>query len=302
MLTRENTFMLLASTPPKSPSHPFVKFVLEAQNGDYYAHRTIYQNPMVNEKKIVQFMKEAGGEKSTTWRREYLAEIVTDEDAAIIPEFNAEKEAEIVVENVRPDFFDYYAAMDLGVIDLTFLIYGYWDFKRAVLVVEHEKVMNKKFTTTDLSDCAKKIELDYYGGKKPYLRVADADLLILNDLDKLHNILFVKTKKDDKEAAINELRIMISQNKIEINPRCKNLISHLKYGIWKTGNKTFDRSGDYGHFDGIDALIYLLRNVNRYQNPYPKEIDLYQIYNKINTNSSKSDSVWGKIFNNNKIK
>lgn len=296
-LTIENSFILIGSTPPKSPSHPFVKYVQEAQHGGFYDHRTIHDNPLVDQKKAMQYMRESGGIDSSTWRREYLAEIVTDEDYAIIPEFNEKKVQEIVRESQRPPHFDYYVAMDMAMVDLTVVLFGYWDFQRATLVVEHEIIMNKNFTTKSLSQEVERIEASYYGGKKPYIRVMDGDLIVLSDLANLHGLPFVKTRKDNKEAAINELRMFIQQNQLEINPRCKTTISHLRYGIWNKQKTGFDRSDTFGHFDAVDALVYMIRNINRFSNPYPKTYDINSMYNTMQVVSKKETSVFEKMFN-----
>jgi len=73
------------------------------------------------------------------------------------------------------------------------------------------------------------------------------------------------------------MRVMNHQ--IIINPRCKTLIYHLKYATWARksdkatsagGYKAFARSADGGHFDSLDSLIYLIRNIIYGKNPYPK--------------------------------
>jgi hypothetical protein len=51
------------------------------------------------------------------------------------------------------------------------------------------------------------------------------------------------------------------------------LIFHLKNGIWKKGGKEFARSPDAGHYDAIDALKYMVRNINYTRNPYPANYD-----------------------------
>jgi len=65
--------------------------------------------------------------------------------------------------------------------------------------------------------------------------------------------------------------LMIHAGEIILSPKCKILATHLKYGIWKKNRKDFERSGEFGHFDAIDALVYLGRTVNTHRNPYPKE-------------------------------
>jgi hypothetical protein len=102
------------------------------------------------------------------------------------------------------------------------------------------------------------------------------NLVLLNDLFRLHGINFIATAKDNKEAQINELRLLIKQNRLIISPKCKTLIFHLKNAKWDKQRKQFTRLKDSpdgtlkgGHADLLDALIYLVRNVRIDRNPYP---------------------------------
>src|SRR5690606_7784556 len=106
--------------------------------------------------------------------------------------------------------------------------------------------------------------------KEPYKRVSDNNLVVINDLYMLHRIVFLPTQKHDKESQINQLRQLIRECKLIINPKCKVLIDHLKSATWDRNRKGFSRSKDKGHFDAIDALIYFVRNVDISKNPYPK--------------------------------
>jgi hypothetical protein len=283
-----NGRLLIASTPPKSPSHPFVDLVYEAQKNDSYIKKTIIDaiNDIANDPPylksrlnpdIVEELKQAsGGENSTTWRREYLCDIITDHTRAVVPEFNEAVEKDVVKEWPRPTHYDAYTSLDLGFVDYTAGLFAYFDFKNNKLVIEDELWVNGHDATTKfISEQIKQKESALWVDPMSkmqipvYLRVADDDLLTLNDLNRQHALLFIPTKKDNKESAINELRIKIANRDIIINPRCKNLIFQLKSATWTKNRKTFERSADGGHYDALDALIYLVRNVQWHKNPYP---------------------------------
>lgn len=106
--------------------------------------------------------------------------------------------------------------------------------------------------------------------KAPYLRVADNNnLILLNDLQVSHGINFVPIPKDNSDAALNHMRMLIKQRKIVINPRCKTLIFHLQNAIWNKTRTSYQRSQDNGHFDAVDSLKYLCRGYQPNKNPYP---------------------------------
>jgi len=283
-----NGRMIISSTPPKSMAHPFIKFIYEAQRNDSYIKKTIMEaladiaNDPPHFKKrlnpdIVEEIKQSvGGELSATWRREFMCEIQSDQSKAVIPEFNERIEKECVKEWEKPQRFDSYVAMDLGFIDFTGVLFAYWDFKNAKLIIEDEILLNgHEVTTKTIAESVKSKEFDLWTDpltknfRPPYMRVSDDDLITLNDLNKLHGLQFVPTRKDGLELAVNEVRMKVGAGQVIINPRCKNLIFQLKAATWAKNRRVFDRTEESGHFDLIAALVYLVRNVQYQKNPYP---------------------------------
>jgi hypothetical protein len=273
--------IILSSTPPLSADHDFEAFRKTAFESGNYVLKTIYDGlgsritmDIINEI-LAQY---PGGEANLDFRREYLCEMVTSEKDAIVPEFQ-EVENEIVKEWKRVAFADNYVSGDVGAKDFTVYLFGYYDFKAAKLIIEDEVVFRgeeKSFTTDDLARAIKDKEKQVFINpiskeyEKPYLRISDNNLILINDLHKLHGLIFVPTAKDDKEAALNNMRIMLKEKRIIINPRCKVLIYHLKNGTWKKGGKEYARTSGAGHYDAIDALVYMVRNINYTRNPYPE--------------------------------
>jgi hypothetical protein len=171
--------------------------------------------------------------------------------------------------------------MDIGVVDLTVVLFAHYDFKTATVYVEDEIVMNGKEMVSDtlaarIKETEKKLWIDPISGapKPPYMRVSDNNnLLLLNDFQIKHNLLFLPANKDNLEASLNNTRMLIKQQRVIINPRCITLINHLETGIWNKARTSFARSSDKGHFDAIHSLIYLLRHIDFTRNPYPANYD-----------------------------
>lgn len=271
--------IILASTPPRSPEHSFVKkYITDARADGAYCHRTIYDNPRLKDHQVKEYMKESGGEGTSTWRREYLADIIVDEARAVLPEFTTRQDV-IVADLPRPPYFDTYVSMDVGFLDLTVVLFGYWDFMYARLVVEDE-VCLRKMTTQDLADAIRSKEAHLWPNAKPRKRISDTDLIVINDLTRLHGLQFSPTRKDAKEAQINQARLMMAGDppRIIVNPRCRTLIAHCLGAVWNQARTEFERvgddslSGEVHHFDAVDALIYMVRGIDRAHNPYPNDI------------------------------
>lgn len=265
--------IIIASTPPSSFSHDFVSYVERAKITGSYIHKNILDNPMLTDEQKQKYIDELGGRDSTACRRELFAEIITDPTVAVIPEFTEEKEKLLVKETVRPPYFDAYVGLDVGFNDNSGVLFAYWDFIEASLVIEDELLLNR-MTTLDLATKIKEKETLLWLTKAPYSRISDTDLIVIADLSRLHGLIFTPTRKDNKEAAINNLRMLIGSNKLIIHPRCKNLIAQLHGAIWNKNKTDFIRTTQDGHFDLVSALIYMSRNIHRNKNPFPPGLGL----------------------------
>jgi hypothetical protein len=311
-----NGKLILTSTPNyKDPNHEFHEnFVIPAQAENKIVKFTVYDSPMVTPAKIAKIINRYPlKEADPKFRCEYLCEIARSSDSLIVPEFNEEVKKNTVTPDIElPAFYDAYVSMDVGFRDLTVALFGYYDFKKASLVILDELVMNGPDMTT--SFLAERIKLKektlFYDEKfneikEPYLRIMDNDLKLINDLSRLHGLNFIATDKDNKEAAVNNLRIWIQSGRIKIHPRCKTLIYHVESGQWDKSRKKFmhlknSPSGQVmgGHCDALDALIYLVRNIIESKNPYPDNYGLLQGSSVIDTGYQRTHTQPYKDFMN----
>lgn len=283
--------IIMASTPSRSPDHEFItEFMMPYKASGRLKIFTIYDNPNFTSEIIEEIIADyPRGVEDPDFRREYLCEVAIDTETAICPEFSINKDKIVFNDEDEvpiPEFLDFYVGADIGYRDLTVMLFGYYDFKEACLVILDELVMNGPEMTTDrlATNIRKKELLRFYQSEMnvdPYLRVMDNDLKLINDLRKLHNIGFIPTRKDNKEGAINEMKIWMSQGRVKIHERCKHLIYHLEYGQWNNKRNDFKRLADTldgeirgGHVDAIPALYYLIRNIHTHRNPFPENYGL----------------------------
>lgn len=291
--------IILSSTVPPDPNHPFIDYMSNASLKEALMIKTIFDfrdddlfssNPRITDNMIQEIIEATpGGIEAPSFQNEYMCKLVYNSNDIVIPEFTREVQEDCIVEWSRPPYSKKYVAMDIGFSDLTCVLFGYWDFDNAVLVIEDEIVMNGPSMTTDkLADNIKKKEKELWSHpltrevEKPYKRVSDNNLIVINDLYRMHDLMFFPTQKDNKEAAINDLRMLISERKVMINPKCKVLIHHIKNTIWNPKHTDFKRTSDGAHGDSLMSLVYLVRNIDRNVNPYPKGYVRSQ-YNKNDT-------------------
>jgi hypothetical protein len=209
-----------------------------------------------------------------------MAERVSDPRRTIVPEWKDEYELPVI----RDEFFQFYqyvCAMDLGWSDFTVILWMYWDFKNAQLVVEDEVCVRGPNMTTDylMTELkSKEGDLLRENGqtiRQVSTRVADVNNpLILSDISKMHQIHFYHPSKDRKEVMVNQLRMLVKKGGLRVNPRCKLLLATLKSAMWDEKREGFAESETLGHADAVDALIYGMRAINAQVNPIPNNYKL----------------------------
>lgn len=263
---RVNGKIYATSTTPESIGHEFYGLIQECKQHNTYFRKTIYDNPRLNSSDIKKYIEQCGGENSTMFRREYLCEDVIETSKSVIPEFN--EELHTFESREKPQFYDIYVGMDLGLNDYTHVIFGYYDFDVAKLIIEHEYVCNSK-TTKEIVENINRIEIEKYPGRKPLLRISDNEAQQLYDFNVTYGLHVSPAKKYDKDELINRTRRMFQDGKILISQECIGLIHQLKVGIWNNRRTDYERLPGAGHLDGIDALRYLIRSIDYNKNPVP---------------------------------
>jgi hypothetical protein len=275
--------VIIASTPPESPAHPFVTLCQELELRGKYHKRTVYEirAPHITPALIEEFKRECGngdpivGERSIKWRREFLCEFVIDDTKAVVPEFT-DMELVIVEEREPPAHTDRYVIADLGYEDLAAWLFIYTDFKAGLFVVEDELVM-RNASVTEQVKAAKAKERALWAkpandnGEEPsvYCRLADASPLVIAEMQRGQRYPIGQVDNSDREAAVNALRRVTQLARYRINPRCKHTIAHMKAAIWNKTRTSFERMGSMGHFDCTAALCYAERHIDRQRNPFP---------------------------------
>lgn len=280
--------MILISTPPRTPAHPFTAMAADAYAKGALYTRTLDDNTHLTPAQKEKYIEAMGGRGSDAVERELYCKDVVDSTRAIVPEFEAALQQIVRVPEV-PEWFHPLIAMDVGFEDFHAIGFGWWDFRRAEAVLWDE-VYLRQATTDRIAEAIKAKEAEHFPWmaqeqeqmpdgayrlepwrkeRRKLFRYSDTDLRLIADLASMHGIAFQPTAKDNLEAQVNELRMLARHAKLAIHPRCTNTIAHLRYGIWNKQRTQFERTKEFGHFDGCAMMVYFIRNAPRHLNPYP---------------------------------
>jgi hypothetical protein len=279
VLGQTSGMMLLESTPPDEPGHDTELLFAEAELDGRAWTLPLSRNTRASALFVEQAKKDSGGEDSITYRREYELEFVFEDETTVLPEFTKARAEEgdldkglprIVREVARPPGADLYSALDIGGTDLSALVYGFFHFTEDLLVIEDEDAM-VNFTSDVLARKVRAKEEKLWGvePKGKLRRYADNNnLILLFDLYKLYKLKFQASGKDNKDAVVNLLRVMIKEGRIAIHPRCKLLIKTMRTAKHASQKrKGFRRTKELGHADLLEALLFVVRNVRHREMP-----------------------------------
>lgn len=280
-------YLLMASTPPDTPAHPWSDYyVKEAIADGSYDQKTIEDADQYDVDEIETLIREAGGRSDPDCQREYFAQHLADAERVVLPEYpvKARRLVELGAAAQRPRYFDGYTVIDPGWSDLLAILFGYWHFGKGVLVVEDE-IAEQRMSSGRAAKLIDEKERELWGTARcyrsagivtaqPFARYSDRDRRLIGDLRQDHGIAVLQAQKDTPVQAVNQLRNAILAEQVWIHPRCVKLQAHLRAAIWKNElHKQFSwQGGPFGHFDLVAALLYMWRNVNRTRNPVPKEL------------------------------
>lgn len=278
---------IVGTTPVEDPNHYSNEMAATKEiedGGANYFHAEIYDRDDIKEEEVKSIEKACGGADSLEFILEYRAKRIVDPTVTVVAEYHDLKK-EIIVENYeRPRFYDAYTIGDLGFQrDLTFILFGFYHFDKACLIIEDE-ICEPNIKTKDLADLIAKKERALAYSKYLYKRKLETPERTIQDINeydsyklalpKFHgeNVgLFsqIKTPTGSVQARLNQLKTWIKEGRIKIKSNCTNLQSHLKNGVWNKNKTDLKRVKGYGHFDGIPALYYLVDEIDQLHNPSP---------------------------------
>jgi hypothetical protein len=315
--------LILSSTPPESYDHDFNQFVEEAELEGYLTKKTVYENPLLTQEQLNAIIKRyPGGVNDFSFRREYMCEMLKDPQKAVFPEVDDNMLAAIVRVHPKPSFYTPYVGMDIGFKDLTVVLFGYHDFRANKIVIEREIVRSgselqlKKFSE-DILRTEDILWTNILTNEKndPKMRTSDIEPIVTQEIytHSGKKLYFTPVTKERgyKLPLINHIRMMLCSNQIVIDPSCKTLISHLKNGKWTNSSRDdFERSPKSdkdgipaGHYDAIDALLYMIKGMDLNYNPVPAQFrdrkpDFLKNPDSYNQNSHTPAEVFKAIFGN----
>lgn len=284
--------MLISSTPADTRSHPlfairerakaegwFVAITMEGENSASEMDPDIYTPERIAEWKD-ETLKGLDGED--TWKREYQCQWVVNKRKMAVPEWDSTTMVHASSRDPYYQFYHHYIGIDWGYKDFTAIVLATYNFRKARLEVDAELTYSGKDVRSDLiAEALGKVVRNVWGvpleaasGQPSVWRqVSDsADPILINELNKFKGMNFVPVEKAHTlEAMLNEFRVLVSQGKIVVDPKCQMVIHDLETAVWDDKRAKLDQDVFSHHFDHLMALVYLTRVLDVHTNPIPRD-------------------------------
>lgn len=280
LTTVKNSVVWHATTPPKSPQHPWlIKVLPRLRMDNAVVEATIDDNALLTQEDIAKIEKRyitleyPNARDNPEFQREYLLKASAATDLRIIPEFRLDRHVykddrwapmRNPVTGDESQQYIGFISVDHGVTDLSHTIVGVLNWVDNTLYILKEHA-DKNMSLADLAAV--------HNEMKDFISLRCPEIISIGDLwdqcrltmQKDHGITFQRPRKAGLEDNTGVTRNAFEQDKIKIHDSCPKLISQLQYGLWAETQATdpvkkFART-EGGHSDGIAALIYLVRRV-----------------------------------------
>jgi hypothetical protein len=276
-LFSNNGYLIISSTPADSFSHDLYSYYSLAEVEGWLFECNIDKAAELDPadfpaERILEWKKETSRED--VWLREYMCKWIIDSTRIAVPEWKAEF-AKAYKKDIFYQFYHHYIGIDWGSKDFTALIFATWDFKRAKLVIEGELTFSGANVRSDkIAEAINIMKLKLWGeDASVYRMISDsADPILINELNGHPGMNCIPVYKEKSlEAMLNQFRILVGTEKIEVSPTCPMMLSNLKSAVWDKTRTVLDKDPYNHHFDHLMALVYLTRGLVPNDNPIPKD-------------------------------
>lgn len=259
--------IVYASTPPEDTSHPSLDIIISKMiRQKTLVKFTIYDSPIMTPEKIKE-LERMYADKPNQWRREYLAELVANDDRRVCPEFSRDthvtdylpldRDPQIYEQDLK---YTGFVVADYGIVDQAGIVGCWYDHLENKLVVEYEHA-EKAMGLRRFKEVLDEVEEKLVDWCEPVDYCIDVFEQAGFELRNEYMMTFRRPSKSKLEDQVGVLRNALANERIIINPRCKQLILQLEQGLWKETEKVkdFERTEQFGHLDLIAALTYAVK-------------------------------------------
>jgi len=265
-----NAKIIGVTTPPASIGHPVLtEFAPLATRKGAFMRATIYDNPLLTKDQIESLCEASGGVESNAWKREYLAEVVQNDDLRVVPEYNSTHYQDYALPTHGHAFepvtgFWGCVVSDYGVGSrdysaVTALVYDHINNKLVLVKESLVKAQGLDALAKTVKQFEKDLQLEY--NCTTVDTVIDIMAQAALELRNVYGLSFRSPSKVKIIDMMGGFRNAVEHGRFIVSKNCEKAHATLATGLWKNTNQSlqFERTTDLGHLDVLAAIIYAFR-------------------------------------------
>lgn len=270
--------VIFASTPPDTLDHDYIQILRDHEEAGLISTFTIWDDTSLTPIQLQKIINQCKGKETTKFKREYECQRIIETSVQVIPELTEHLAKRLMIDDLykRDDllkFWKKYVVIDTGIRDKTAAIFAHFNYQTKKVVVESMlDLQGSEYNTSRLAEMIKQEVRTLWKSDeiKGIRYIADNNnLIVINDLNIIYKLPFEPTTKGRLDEMVQKVRDWIYDERIQFAPNATEVLNCSRFAIWSKSRTEFSRSPKYGHYDALAALVYLIRNVEEYNNPVP---------------------------------
>lgn len=269
-----HTWILNISTPATSSAHPFNQEIQASENKPNFFRYTINDNVSITPELRQMFLHSAGGEHTARWRREYMCEVVTDQERALFPSL-VDTDIEAFIEPATPNGGDITPKrVDVGLFSA-----GTSMAAAAVISTPDAHILSETASwhmppLDKIERFIRDLEAKH-GVKANVVTNAPEELRLL----LIRNAGIQATPKDARDMLpmFYQSQALIVGNRIYAESHNNELHKLFKGAIWNERHTALDDDGYGGSFESVKAAVLAIDRASKNK---PRDPEKAQALNK----------------------
>lgn len=281
MLKTTGGKIIFASTPPENLDHDYYNTLREHEESNQISTFTIWHDKTLTQKQLEKIIHDCKGRDTTMFKREYECQRIADTSKQVVPQLTRDVADKILLPNedylLDPLYFYWkkYIVADWGGRDKTAILFAHYNYRTKKLVVEDHLDLNgsevtPKVIATRIKEKTKRWEDNNH---KTYYICDSNNIIIQNSMINDYKLPFVSTSKSNlKSQMVEKVKTWVYDDRLEFGPLAEFALKSAMSAHWDKSQDKFATSKIFGHYDHTAALVYLIRNVDEFQDPIPATI------------------------------
>jgi hypothetical protein len=274
--------VIFSSTPPESIDHDYHEILRYHEEAGLIATFTIWDDKTLTPQQLQKIINQCRGKDTTKFKREYECKRISDSSRSVIPQLSYEDAPDLLLKNItykdhpHYQFWKRYVVADWGGRDKTAIIFAHYNFTtKQVIVEDHLDLNGESITAGKIAQGIKDKTKELWNDDGDITYFCDNNnILIQNEMQIRYRLPFIATTKGKlKSQMVEKVKDWVYDGRTAFAPAAEFVYKCMQSAHWAKSGDEFARSKIYGHYDALAAYVYLIRNVDDYTDPLPKNLN-----------------------------